>query len=106
MLFTNLHVIAVMQRMLVKRTDIFGIRMGEHLGLSLRTNKSIKPNIKSTIHQHYVKTGHIPTTENFQIIDSAFEPTSINIKEAYYITNDKPVLNIQLEQPFLCLLQN
>lgn len=84
----------------------FGIRQGEHIGLSLRTGKSIKPITESAIFQHYKQTGHQMSTNNFRIIDRGTDYFSTRIKESLHIVLSKPNLNTQAEQPFLSLLQN
>ena len=84
----------------------FGIRRSEHIGISLKTGKSIAADKNSSIYHHYKITGHVPKMENFKIIDYAENQFHTHIKEALQINITKPSLNAQIDQPFLHLLQN
>ena len=84
----------------------FGVRVSEHIGQSVRTGKTIQPQIESAIQQQFKTTGHIRDKNNFKIIDRANNDFTTHIKEALHITTQKPKLNAQLDQPFLMMLQN
>lgn len=84
----------------------FGVRRGEHSGISARTGQKIVPDKNSAIFIHGKTTGHQISTDDFKIIDRAENRFLTQIKEALHIVKDKPILNGQLDQPFLQLLQN
>lgn len=84
----------------------FGVRKGEHIGQSIRTGKPIKPQAESAIFQHCFTTGHKPSEKDFKIIDRAEDYFTTHIREAIQIVINKPILNAQIDQPYLVLLQN
>lgn len=88
-----------------KSSRNFGIRRGEHLGLSIRTGKAIKPDPNSSIFLHHQAENHELSIENFKIIDRAKNNFQCTIKESFHIVNSKPSLNIQLDQDALIILQ-
>jgi len=88
-----------------KTSRLFGIRHAEHTGISIRTNKPVRPDSNSAIHHHSNRTGHVVNSDHFKIIDRAENAYFTQIKEAPQIAHNKPSLN-QLEQPYLVLMQN
>lgn len=88
-----------------KTSRHFGVRTGEHLGISIRTNKSIKPDKNSAIQQHFLDSGHVLHLDNFKIIDRAQTSYTCMIKEALQIVQCKPSLNCQQDYDTLVLMK-
>jgi len=88
-----------------KTSRHFGVRAGEHLCISIRTNKPIKPDKNSAIHQHAVESGHNLQLENLKIIDHARTSYMCLIKEALQIVQLNPNLNAQIDYDTLVIMQ-
>lgn len=69
------------------------VRCAEHLGISWRSDKPIKTNRQSAIHDHILLSGHNSNYNNFSILSSA-EKRDLALLESLYISDIKPVLNI------------
>ena len=68
----------------------------EYIGETSRTQgERYKEHLKqpSSIHAHIQETGHIPTTNNFNIIGKEDQGLARSIKEAIYIRVNNPKLN-------------
>ena len=68
-----------------KTTRHFGVRRGEHIGSSVKTNKNTKPDAHSAINMHFISTGHKPNKNDFRIIDFGQNNYTTRIKEAIRI---------------------
>ena len=86
----------------------FIVRAFEHLGISLRTNKSFsyQRNNTTEVRKHIHDCGHVSSFDNFEIIGQAGNDFHLRIKESLLIKKWKPSLNIALDTMPLYLFDN
>ena len=86
----------------------FIVRAYEHLGISLRTNKSFsyQKDTATEVRKHIHDCGHVSSIDNFEIIGRASNDFYLRIKESLLIKKWKPSLNITLDTIPLYLFDN
>ena len=82
-----------------KTTRHLLVRMSEHLGISYKTGKDRKYNIKQTsaIREHLRVCNHKSDVNNFKILASANTDFELLIKESLLVDSEKPLLNKQVK---------
>ena len=76
-----------------------GVRMAEHLGLSLRTGKILKfnKNNASAIRKHCEFEKHTGSYDNFEVVGTGVTDFQLLLKESMIINRDSPILNKQVK---------
>ena len=69
------------------------VRSGEHLSLSALTGKRVNNNKKLAVKDHCLFSNHVGSFENFSISMFELNLFKLLIKEALFVSRDKPLLN-------------
>ena len=69
------------------------IRSGEHMGVSPRTAKKVKPIKSNAVGDHLLHCSYLPSFDNFSILAHENKKFLLEIKESLLIMRDKPSLN-------------
>ena len=83
MLFINFSLVSA----IIKHLDI---RSGQHIGVSPRTGKNVKPSNNSSICDHLLHCNFLPHFEKFSVLDYENKKHLLEIKESLLIIRDKP----------------
>ena len=69
------------------------VRAGEHISTSPLTGKRVHNNKKSSVKDHCLLSGHVPSFEDFNILNYESHKFKRFIKESLLLTKGKPLLN-------------
>ena len=94
LLFINMSVMTVMQ---------FRVRIFEHLGRSIRTNRPLGSPSFSAIRKHSEDTDHRIEIDSFSVLTSRANDMELGVVESLYTLRDKPSLcNNERSVELLC----